>query len=111
MDHNKERFDPAWERAHYIMDNIKDLPGLSDAVIEYVPKSQKGCVYHTIGVTVTFPERSLQEVRDAVYSMREDDPEIWVRYLGVSNNFGINTLMLQAGEEKTLVERFKKLFG
>ncbi len=111
MDHDKVRFQPAWERAHYIMNNIKDLPGLSDAVFEYKPKEQKGCTYHTIGIVVSFPDRSLQEVRDLVYSLRVDDPEIWVRYLGVSDNFGINTLMLLPGEEKILVERFKKLFS
>ena len=93
------------------MDGIKDLQGLNDAVIGYVPKNQTGCAYHTIGVTVTFPDRSLQEVRDLVYSLRKEEPEIWVRYLGVANNFGINALMLNPGEEKVLVQRFKELFS
>ncbi len=110
MDHDKVRFQPAWEKAHYIMEEIKDLPKLSDAVFDYTPKSQKGCQYHTIGVTVSFPDRSMQEVRDLVYSLRVDDPEIWVRYLGIGDNFAINTLMLLPGEEKALVKRFKKLF-
>jgi hypothetical protein len=30
MDHKKERFEPEWERAHYIDKDVKDLPGLKD---------------------------------------------------------------------------------
>lgn len=111
MDHDKERFQPAWDRAHYIMKGIKGLPGLSDAILTYTPKEEKGCTYHTIGISINYPDRSLQEVRDLVYKLRKDDPEIWVRYLRLGNSFAINTLTVLPGEEKIIVERFKQVFS
>ncbi len=111
MDHDKERFEPAWKRARYIESRIKKLPGLKGAEMVYVPKSGEGCQYHTIGLSLNFKDKTDEEVYDIVMSLREDDPEIWVRYWGSGTMFIINTLMLQPGQEKTLVERFTQVFG
>jgi len=113
MDHEKERFEPAWERAHRIEKSIKDLPGLKDVKLSYTPPSGKGCGYHTLGLHLTFETKTPQEVSKIVMSLREDDPEIWVRggFGAATNSFGINTLPLVPGDEGIVVERFKKIFG
>jgi len=49
-------------------------------------------------------------VRALVYRLREEDPEVWVRYWG-GNYFIINTLNLLEGDEETIVERFRKVAG
>jgi len=110
MDHEKERFEPAWERAHHIERGIRGLPGLKDASIGYVPPSGKGCTYHTLGLQINF-RKSEEEVSNMVRSLREDDPEIWVRYWGQGTGFIINALNLLPGDDDTIVERFKKIFG
>jgi hypothetical protein len=111
LDHEKERFKPAWEKVRYIENGIKDLPGLKDARMVYYPKSGEGTGYHTIGLRVIFDDLSIQETNKIVRKMREGDPEIWVRYWGNSNDFIINTMSLQPGDKEILVERFKELFG
>lgn len=110
MDHEKERFEPAWEMARHIERGIRGLPGLKDATIGYVPPSGKGCRYHTLGLQLSF-RKSDEEVSNIVKSLREDDPEIWVRYWGQGTGFVINTLNLLPGDEDTIVERFKKIFS
>ena len=108
LDHEKVRFKPAWEKAHYIEDNIKGLKGLKDVSFGYVPPEGKGCGYHIIGLQLTF--KSDAAARALVKSLREGNLEIWVRG-GMGPSFGINTLLLAEGEEKVIVERFKKLVG
>ena len=110
MDHEKERFEPAWERAYHIERGIRGLPGLKDASIGCVPPSGKGCTYHTLGLQINF-RKSEEEVSNMVRSLREDDPEIWVRYWGQGTGFIINALNLLPGDDDTIVERFKKIFG
>lgn len=111
MDHEKERFRPAWERVRYIERGIRGLKGLQGVRFSYVPENGEGCGYHTIGLDIAFEEKTTSEVNRIVQSLKEEDPEIWVRYWGTSNDFIINTLNLQPGEEETIVERFRKLFG
>ncbi len=111
MDHERERIQPAWERARYIEKRIMKLPGLKEARITYMPRSGTGTAYNTIGLNVQFLDKSLDEVSVIVNSLRNKDPEIWVRYWGDSNNFIINTLMLLPGQEKLLVERFQEVFA
>jgi L-seryl-tRNA(Ser) seleniumtransferase len=111
MDHEKERFQPAWEKVRYIEDNIRGLKGLEDVEFSYHPTSGEGCGYHTIGLQLTFEGRTIDEVDALVMKMREDDPEIWVRYWRNSNDFIINTLNLRDGDEELVVDRFKEIFG
>jgi hypothetical protein len=111
MDHDAERFEPAWKRARYIERRIRKLPGLKDANMSLYPSSGEGCEYHTLGLSLDFKEKTEKEVHDIVMSLRDEDPEIWVRYWGRGTVFVINCLMLQKGEEKIVVERFKKVFG
>jgi len=111
LDHEAERIAPAWERARYIEKRIRKLPGLKEARITYLPKSGTGISYNTLGLNVHFIDKSIDEVGAIVKSLRESDPEIWVRYWGDSNNFIINTLMLLPGQEKELVKRFEEVFA
>jgi L-seryl-tRNA(Ser) seleniumtransferase len=110
MDHDKERFQPAWEKARYIEKGIKDLSGLKDARIRYYPKSGEGTGYHTIGLQVNL-DLSVDETNKLLKSLREGDPEVWVRNRGRSSDFIINTINLQPGDEKIIVQRFKEVFG
>jgi L-seryl-tRNA(Ser) seleniumtransferase len=111
MDHEKERFEPAWKRVRYIERRIKKLLGLEGVEMSYVPPSGEGCGYHTIGLQLDFKGKTEREVFDIVRSLREEDPEIWVRYWSRGTMFIINCLTLQPGEEKILVERFSKVFA
>ena len=111
MDHEKERFEPAWKRTRYIERQIKKLPGLKGVEMTYVPESGEGSDYHKVGLSLDFKGRTEKEVQDLVRSLRVDDPEIWVRYGGFGNSFALNCLTLLPGEEKILVERFTKIFG
>lgn len=111
MDHDKMRFQPAWEKVRYIEKEIKGLPGLKKTRIEYFPKAGKGTAYHTIGLRVILDDLSVAETNALLRKMREGDPEIWVRNWGSSNDFIINAINLQPGDEKLIVERFKELFG
>ncbi|MBD3205170.1 aminotransferase class V-fold PLP-dependent enzyme [Candidatus Bathyarchaeota archaeon] len=111
IDHAKERFEPAWEKVHYIEDKIKNLPGLTDARFHYYPRSGEGTGYHTIGLHVILERKSIQETNELVKKMREEDPEVWVRNWGNSNDFIINCINLKPGDEKVIVERFTKIFS
>ena len=111
MDHDKERFQPAWEKTRYIEKGIKDLPGLKNARMEYYPKSGKGTGYHTIGLRVMLDDLNVAETNKLIRKMREGDPEVWVRNWGKSNDFIINAINLQHGDEKAIVKRFKELFS
>ncbi len=111
MDHEKERIEPAWKRTRYIEKRIKKLPGLEGAEITFTPESGEGIGYHTIGLDLKFKEKTEDEVREMVWSLREEDPEIWLRSRGIGTSFGINCLTLLPGQEKILVERFTKLFS
>ena len=111
MDHEKERIEPAWKRTRYIERRIKKLPGLKGAEISFTPESGEGIGYHTIGLYLKFKEKTEDEVREMVWSLREDDPEIWLRSRGIGTSFGINCLTLLPGQEKVLVERFTNLFS
>jgi D-glucosaminate-6-phosphate ammonia-lyase len=110
MDHEKDRLEPAWKRALYIERRIKRLPGLKGVEMSYVPPGGEGCQYHTLGLQLDFKGRTEDDVFDVVRSLREDDPEIWVRYRGRGTFFVINCLTLHPGEEKIIVERFGKIF-
>jgi L-seryl-tRNA(Ser) seleniumtransferase len=111
IDHEKERFEPAWDKVHYIEKNIKDLPGLENARFHHYPRSGKGTGYHTIGLHVILENMSIQETNMLVRKMREEDPEVWVRNWGNSNDFIINCINLKPGDEKLIVERFTKIFS
>lgn len=111
MDHEKERFEPAWKRARHIEKRVKSLPGLKGVEMSNIPPSGTGCAYHTLGLQLDFKGRTGEEVSDIVRSLREDDPEIWVRYRRGNTSFVMNCLMLQPGEEKIIVERFSEIFG
>ena len=111
IDHEAKRIQPAWEKVHLIEKGIKNLPGLKDARLEYFPTDGKSIGYHTIGLYIHFDGLSIPEVNNLVNKLREDDPEIWVRYWGNSNDFIINTMSLKPGDEKLIVERFKKVFS
>jgi hypothetical protein len=62
-----------------------------------------------IGLQLNF-DKSETEVESIVKSLREDNPEVWVRYLGRGSSFVINTLNLVDGDENVITERFKKMF-
>ena len=111
LDHETERIAPAWERARYIEKRIRKLPGLREARISYIPKGGSGIAYNTLGLNVHFIDKGIEEVTAIVKKLKEEDPEIWVRYWGDSNNFIINTLMLLPGQEKDLVKRFEDVFA
>ncbi len=111
MDHEKERIEPAWKRTKYIEKRIKRLPGLKGVEITYIPKNGKGVDYHKIGLNLNFKEHTEKEVQGIVKRLRIEDPEIWVRYGGSGESFGLNCLMLLPGEEKIVVERFIKIFS
>lgn len=111
MDHEKLRFQPAWDRLRFIESGIKDLPGLKNARLEYFPKAGNGTAYHTIGLKVTFGDLGVTETNALLKRMREGDPEVWVRNWSNSNDFIINTINLQPGDAEIIVERFKKLFS
>jgi L-seryl-tRNA(Ser) seleniumtransferase len=110
MDHDKERFQPAWEKVRYIEKGIKDLRGLKDARMQYYPRSGEGTGYHTIGLHVTL-DLDIDETNKLVRSLREGDPEVWVRNWGRSSDFIINAINLQPGDAEIIVQRFKELFG
>ncbi|MFB0543946.1 MAG: hypothetical protein ACETVR_04110 [Candidatus Bathyarchaeia archaeon] len=84
---------------------------MEDVKFSYVPPSGKGCGYHVIGLQLNFYDRSPAEVNALVRALMEDDPEIWVRGGFGGNSFAINTLTLVDGDEKIIVERFKKIMG
>jgi L-seryl-tRNA(Ser) seleniumtransferase len=111
LDHETERIAPAWERARYIEKRIRKLPGLREARISYIPKGGSGIAYNTLGLNVHFIDKGIEEVTAIVKKLKEEDPEIWVRYWDDSNNFIINTLMLLPGQEKDLVKRFENVFA
>ena len=90
------------------MKRIKKLPGLKGVDLSFTPTSQKGSVYHTLGIYLNFKEKTPQDVREIVLKLREEDPEVWVR--GGGTGFGLNCLMLLPGDEKLVVERFQKIF-
>ena len=54
---------------------------------------------------------TLDETNKIIRRMREGDPEVWVRNWGSSNDFIINAINLQSGDEEIIVKRFKELFG
>jgi uncharacterized pyridoxal phosphate-dependent enzyme len=110
MDHGKERFQPAWDKAHYIEENIENIKGLQDARFRYHPACGKGCGYHTLGIEIHFDDRTEQEVRSLVYELRKEAPEVWVRYRR-GKHFIINTLNLLEGDEEIIIERFKKILS
>jgi len=109
MDHEKERLQPAWQRARYIVDGLKKIPGL-DAQINYSPPSGTGVNYHVIGVQLTWPNKTPIEVKEITLKLQEDDPMVYVRG-GRTNGFNLNCLTLNPGEEAIVVERFKKIFS
>ena len=111
MDHDKQRFKPAWEQVKYIENGVKDLPGLKNARIEYYPASGEGTGYHTIGLHVILEGLGVEETNALLKRLRDGDPEIWVRNWGSSNDFIINTIDLQPGDKEIIVECFKELFG
>jgi L-seryl-tRNA(Ser) seleniumtransferase len=110
IDHDKMRFQPAWEKVHYIEQGIQDLSRLKNVRRSYFPVSGSGTGYHTIGLHLHFDEMSIEDVDSMVRMLRNGEPEVWVRYWGNSNDFIINTINLKPGEEKIIVERFKDLF-
>ena len=110
MDHDKERFQPAWEKVKRIEEGIKDLPGLKDARLQYYPKSGEGTGYHTIGLQIIL-DLSVDETNKLIKSLRNGDPEVWVRNWGRSNDFIINTINLQPGDADIIIQRFKEVFG
>jgi hypothetical protein len=60
---------------------------------------------------VILDDLSISETNALLKRMREGDPEVWMRNWGSSNDFIINAINLQPGDEKIIVERFKELFG
>jgi len=110
MDHEEERFKPAWKKVRYIEKRIRKLPGLKGARFSYLPKSGEGTAYHTIGLQVSL-DKSVEETNRLMAKLREDDPEVWLRNWGQSSDFIINAINLKPGEEKIIVERFHKVFG
>jgi L-seryl-tRNA(Ser) seleniumtransferase len=110
MDHEAERFKPAWKKVRYIEKRIRKLPGLKGARFSYFPKSGEGTGYHTIGLQVAL-DKSVEETNRLMAKLREDDPEVWLRNWGQSSDFIINAINLKQGEEKIIVERFQKVFG
>jgi len=111
MDHEAERFAPAWKKVRYIEKRVRKLPGLKGARFSYYPKSGEGAGYHTIGLHVVMDDKSVEETNRLMAKLREGDPEVWLRNWGQSNDFIINTINLKPGDEKTIVERLEKVFG
>ena len=111
MDHEAERFAPAWKKVRYIEKRVRKLPGLKGARFSYYPKSGEGAGYHTIGLHVVMDDKSVEEINRLMAKLREGDPEVWLRNWGQSNDFIINAINLKPGDEKIIVERLEKVFG
>ena len=90
------------------MNGLKEIPGL-DAQLSYNPTSGTGVNYHVISVQITWSNKTPMEVRDITMKLQEDDPMVYVRG-GRTNSLNLNCLTLNPGEEKIVVERFKKIF-
>ena len=97
----KERFDPARKRRNYIMESLSDIPGVQ---IEAQPYS-----YHVIGLRLTL-DRTPEATAKIVDQLKKGDPSIWVRYIR-ENTILVNTLFLDDGDEKVIVDRVKELLS
>jgi len=101
MDHEKERFDPARKRRSYIMESLSDVPGVQ---LEAQPYS-----YHVVGFQITL-DKTPDETAEIVDNLRNGDPAIWVRRRRESTIL-MNTLFLDDGDEKVIVDRVKELLS
>jgi len=99
LDHEEVRFKPAREKQSYIVSSLGDIPGV---LAESQPYS-----YHTMGLRLTF-DKTAEETAELVGKMRSGDPSIWLRRRR-ENTVLMNTLFLDDGDEKVIVERLKEL--
>ena len=99
VDHEKVRFKPAREKRSYIMDSLRDVHGVQ-------VKSQP-CSYHTMGLRLTI-EKTAKEIAEIVDQLRNGVPSIWLR-CRKENTILMNTLFLDDGDEKVIVERLIEL--
>ncbi len=72
-------------------------------------ESGDGEEYLTIGLRVIFDDLGVAEANLLIRRIREGDSEVWVRNCGSSNDFQLNTINPQLGNEKVIVERLKEL--
>lgn len=99
FDHEKERFEPARKRRSHIMESLSDVLGVQ---IESQPYS-----YHVIGLRLIL-DKTPEETAEIVDKLRKGDPSIWLRRRK-ENTILMNTLFLDDGDEKVIVERLKEL--
>jgi L-seryl-tRNA(Ser) seleniumtransferase len=99
LDHEKVRFKPARAKQRYIIDFLTKI---SEVQAESQPYS-----YHTMGVVITF-DKTAEETAELVQKLRNGDPAIWLRRRR-ENSVLLNTLFLDIGDEKIIVDRLKEL--
>ena len=99
LDHEEARLKPAREKQSYIIDA---LDGIAGVYAESEPYS-----YHTMGVRVTF-DKTAEETAELVECLRDSDPAIWLRRRR-DNSILMNTLFLDDGDERIIVDRLKTL--
>ncbi|GAG98990.1 unnamed protein product, partial [marine sediment metagenome] len=101
MDHIKERLQPARRRRTNLMDALWKVPGVTLNVQPYR--------YHVVGLQITL-DKTPDETAEIVDNLRNGDPAIWVRRRRESTIM-MNTLFLDDGEEKVIVDRVKELLS
>ncbi|MBA7646687.1 D-glucosaminate-6-phosphate ammonia lyase [subsurface metagenome] len=101
MDHIKERLQPARRRRTNLMDALWKVPGVTLKVQPYS--------YHVVGLQVTL-DKTPDETAEIVDNLRNGDPAIWVRRRR-ENTIMMNTLFLDDGNEKIIVDRVKELLS
>ena len=101
MDHEKERFQPAYRKRIYLIDALKEIPEITLTSLPYL--------YHSVGLQITFNKLSSEETSKLVDMLRSGNPSIWVKRN--ENNIIINTLFLLDGDENVIAGRLRQLFS
>lgn len=108
MDHEKERFEPAKEKAQYIMEKLEGISGIKMEIGPYD--------YHLLPLNIYFKDKTPEEVAAINSELLEGDPVIWVRHAGVLGpELGpvlvFNMLFLVPGDEEIIAERLNEILS
>lgn len=104
MDHNKERINPAFEKAEYIKDSLETFPNVKTKII---PKREEKIPYHRLTVLITLEDKSPEETAEIRRKLLEGDPSVWLS--ANENNLVINTMFLLKDDEKDIVKKLTPL--
>ena len=99
LDHEEVRLKPARVKQSYIVDALDSIAG--------VYAESESYSYHTMGVRLTF-DKTAEETAKLVECLRDSDPAIWLRRRR-DNSVLLNTLFLDDGDERIIVDRLKTL--